>query len=161
MKCANLRQQQQQQQITHDLHTRTEIRKFCKIGKLRNNFAENGPKLDFSKKMGIKMNQKPPMTFEEAAKILGFEQEVKSKDQVDFSKVQQTFEKLYSVNEPAKGGSPYIQSRVWNARQQIETELLNEGLLKQEEYQEFKKATDALLETLRNNAQQQQQQAQQ
>ncbi len=107
------------------------------------------------------MNQKPPMTFEEAAKILGFEQEVKSKDQVDFSKVQQTFEKLYSVNEPVKGGSPYIQSRVWNARQQVETELLNEGLLKQEEYQEFKKATDALLETLRNNAQQQQQQAQQ
>ena len=99
--------------------------------------TENGPKLDFSKKVGIKTNQKPPMTFEEAAKILGFEQEVKSKDQVDFTRVQTTFEKLFTVNDPKKGGSPYIQSRVWNARQQIEADLLKDGLLKQEQYQDF------------------------
>jgi hypothetical protein len=124
--------------------------------KIINTFEENGPKMDFGKKLGVKANMKPPMTIEEAQRILGFES-VKDKD---FVQVQDTFERLFSVNDPSKGGSFYIQSKVYRARECIESELLKEGILSREQFENYKKATDNLIQSLRQPQQQQQQQQQ-
>ncbi len=110
--------------------------------------ARNAPRMDFGGKLGIKPDRKPPMTFEEAARILGIEKDSSSKDQIDFEQVQKTFERLFTVNDPKRGGSFYLQSRVWNARKKIEEELAQEGILKPEDIQKYKQATEELLRNM-------------
>ncbi|KAI8894665.1 Pam16-domain-containing protein [Globomyces pollinis-pini] len=57
------------------------------------------------------------MTIEEAKKILNVEGEV-SKDNL-----LQKYEKLFKVNDPKEGGSFYIQSKVFRAKERIDLEL--------------------------------------
>ena len=42
---------------------------------------------------------------------------------MDMESVIERFKKLYDVNEPKKGGSFYLQSKVLRARQRIELEV--------------------------------------
>jgi len=53
---------------------------------------------------------------EEAKQILNI-------DQLDAEKVQKNYEHLFAVNEKAKGGSFYLQSKVYRAKERIDQEL--------------------------------------
>ena len=114
--------------------------------------AKNGPKMDFGKKLGVKANTKPPMTFEEATRILGIEN-AKSKEEIEYPKVHETFEKLFSVNDPKKGGSFYVQSKIYRARECIESELLKDGMISREEFDNYQKATHNLIQSLKQQQQ--------
>ncbi|KAK0615660.1 Pam16-domain-containing protein [Bombardia bombarda] len=60
------------------------------------------------------------MTLEEACKILN----VKSPQggQADMEQVMERFKRLFDVNDPKKGGSFYLQSKILRARERIEAE---------------------------------------
>ena len=57
------------------------------------------------------------MTVEEAMKILNIE------DIHDAEKLQASFERLFEMNDKAKGGSFYLQSKVFRAKERIDDEL--------------------------------------
>lgn len=61
-------------------------------------------------------NAKTGMTLEEAKQILNIE-EMKPDE------IQKKFEHLFAVNEKAKGGSFYLQSKVFRAKERIDQEL--------------------------------------
>ena len=56
------------------------------------------------------------MSLEEAKQILNVEN-------LDAESVQQKYEHLFNVNDKAKGGSFYIQSKVFRAKERIDQEL--------------------------------------
>jgi mitochondrial import inner membrane translocase subunit TIM16 len=60
------------------------------------------------------------LTLEEACKILDVPPP--KQGQVEMEKVMERFKRLFDSNEPTKGGSFYIQSKVLRARQRIEME---------------------------------------
>ena len=57
------------------------------------------------------------MTVEEAMRILNVE------DIHDAEKLQASFERLFEMNEKTKGGSFYLQSKVFRAKERIDDEL--------------------------------------
>jgi len=57
------------------------------------------------------------MTVEEAMKILNIE------DIHDAEKLQASYERLFEMNEKTKGGSFYLQSKVYRAKERIDDEL--------------------------------------
>jgi len=59
---------------------------------------------------------KTGMSLEEAKQILNVEN-------LDAESVQQKYEHLFNVNDKAKGGSFYIQSKVFRAKERIDQEL--------------------------------------
>lgn len=61
-------------------------------------------------------NARTGMTLEEAKQILNIE-EMKPEE------IQKKFEHLFAVNEKAKGGSFYLQSKVFRAKERIDQEL--------------------------------------
>ena len=57
------------------------------------------------------------MTIEEAMKILNVE------DIRDAEKLRESYERLFEMNEKTKGGSFYLQSKVYRAKERIDDEL--------------------------------------
>ena len=60
------------------------------------------------------------MTLEEACKILNVKQPQAGK--ADMEEVMDRFKRLFDANEPKKGGSFYLQSKILRARERIEAE---------------------------------------
>lgn len=61
------------------------------------------------------------LTLEEACKILNVKPPQQGKANMD--DVMERFKKLFDVNDPQKGGSFYLQSKVLRARERIENEV--------------------------------------
>ncbi|VVC94761.1 unnamed protein product [Leptidea sinapis] len=61
-------------------------------------------------------NASTGLTIEEAMQILNI-------DKLDPEKVKKSYEHLFTVNDKAKGGSFYLQSKVVRAKERIDTEL--------------------------------------
>ena len=68
-----------------------------------NNFASSGLTLDEACKI---LNVKPPQA-----------------GKADMESVMERFKKLFDINDPNKGGSFYLQSKVLRARERIEMEV--------------------------------------
>lgn len=74
------------------------------------------------------------MTLDEAKQILNIN------DLENLEQIQKNYEHLFSVNDKAKGGSFYLQSKVFRAKERIDQEL-KEALKAQQAKQ--KKTTEA------------------
>uniref|UniRef100_A0A0K8TSW1 Putative mitochondria associated granulocyte macrophage csf signaling molecule n=1 Tax=Tabanus bromius TaxID=304241 RepID=A0A0K8TSW1_TABBR len=61
-------------------------------------------------------NARTGMTLEEAQQILNV-------SQLEPEEIQKKFEHLFNVNEKSKGGSFYLQSKVFRAKERIDQEL--------------------------------------
>lgn len=61
------------------------------------------------------------MTLEEAVKILNVKPP--KGGQADMEEVMDRFKRLFDANDPKKGGSFYLQSKVLRARERIESEM--------------------------------------
>jgi import inner membrane translocase subunit TIM16 len=61
------------------------------------------------------------LTLEEACKILNVKPPAKG--QANMEDVMERFKKLFDVNDPKKGGSFYLQSKILRARERIESEV--------------------------------------
>lgn len=70
------------------------------------------------------------LTLDEACKILNVSPP--KSGQADLKKVHDNFKRLFDVNDPKKGGSFYLQSKVLRARERLELEV-REALAKREE----------------------------
>ncbi|KAF0852687.1 mitochondrial presequence translocase-assisted motor (PAM complex) Tim16 subunit (Pam16) [Andalucia godoyi] len=57
-----------------------------------------------------------PMNLEEAKSVLGL------KDNATAQDAAKVYERMFNANEPSKGGSFYIQSKIYRARETIEKE---------------------------------------
>eukprot|EP01080_Neovahlkampfia_damariscottae_P006920 gene6920-11083_t len=68
-------------------------------------------------KMGVKSGPKP-MTKEEAILILGLNEEKQPTKEFILEK----YNRLFKVNDPEKGGSFYIQSKVYRAKEFLDGE---------------------------------------
>jgi len=60
------------------------------------------------------------MTLDEACKILNVKPPMKGEANMD--EVMERFKKLFDANDPKKGGSFYLQSKILRARERIESE---------------------------------------
>ena len=59
-----------------------------------------------------------PLTRDESIKILGIESKVTNiKDDIDPQAIMERFEELFSRNDPEKGGSFYLQSKIYFAKE--------------------------------------------
>ena len=61
----------------------------------------------------LKISQGEPMIKEEAMKILNFS----PKDELNSKEIMERFEKYFLMNEPEKGGSYYLQNKVFYAKE--------------------------------------------
>lgn len=61
------------------------------------------------------------LTLDEACKILNVSPPKAGK--ADVEQVMERFKKLFDLNEPKKGGSFYLQSKILRARERIELEM--------------------------------------
>jgi import inner membrane translocase subunit TIM16 len=61
------------------------------------------------------------LSVEEACKILDVAPPKQGK--ADMTKIMERFQRLFDSNEPTKGGSFYLQSKILRARQRIEMEV--------------------------------------
>lgn len=61
------------------------------------------------------------LTLDEACKILNVKPPMGGK--TDMPAVMDRFKKLFDINEPKKGGSFYLQSKILRARERIEMEV--------------------------------------
>lgn len=68
----------------------------------------------------------PGITLEEAMQILNV-------NKLDPEEVKKSYEHLFAVNDKAKGGSFYLQSKVFRAKERIDKELKINPEVKQEE----------------------------
>ncbi|XP_014253845.1 mitochondrial import inner membrane translocase subunit TIM16 [Cimex lectularius] len=73
-------------------------------------------------------NSKSGITLEEAKQILNIEK-------LDPEEIQKKYQHLFSVNEKTKGGSLYLQSKVFRAKERIDEELQTMSKYKQEDEQ--------------------------
>lgn len=72
------------------------------------------------------------MTLEEAMQILDV-------DKIDPIKVQEKYDHLFNINDKSKGGSFYLQSKVFRAKERIDHEL--QEVLKKQNQQIKNKAS--------------------
>jgi import inner membrane translocase subunit TIM16 len=86
-----------------------------------------------------------PMTKSEANMILGFE---KSEKDVSAEEVKEAFERMYKLNEPENGGSFYIQSKIFRAREYIENEMMKDGKISREQFELARSATEKYINTM-------------
>jgi import inner membrane translocase subunit TIM16 len=63
------------------------------------------------------------LTIQEALKILDVPAPAKETKVQDMERVIERFQKLFDTNDPKKGGSFYLQSKILRARQRIEDEV--------------------------------------
>ncbi|KAM7191257.1 mitochondrial import inner membrane translocase [Rhypophila sp. PSN 637] len=62
------------------------------------------------------------MTLDEACKILNVKQPAKG-EPANMEEVMDRFKRLFDANNPEKGGSFYLQSKILRARERIEAEM--------------------------------------
>ncbi|ROW01332.1 hypothetical protein VMCG_05941 [Cytospora schulzeri] len=76
------------------------------------------------------------MTLEEAVKILDVKAPQGGK--VDMEEVMDRFKRLFDANDPQKGGSFYLQSKILRARERIEADAkpMQEKIAQEEEVKE-------------------------
>lgn len=77
------------------------------------------------------------LTLDEACKILNVRPPLKGK--INMEAVMERFKRLYDVNNPQKGGSFYLQSKILRARERIENEVSLAEWTKTEEAKMTKK----------------------
>jgi import inner membrane translocase subunit TIM16 len=65
------------------------------------------------------------LTLDEACKILNVKPP--QNGQTNMEDVMERFKKLFDVNDPKKGGSFYLQSKILRARERIESEIRQAG----------------------------------
>lgn len=65
------------------------------------------------------------LTLDEACKILNVKPP--QQGQANMEDVMERFKKLFDVNDPKKGGSFYLQSKILRARERIESEVRKAG----------------------------------
>lgn len=65
-------------------------------------------------------NLKTGLTLEEAQQILNV-------NQMEKEAIQKSYEHLFAANDKAKGGSFYIQSKVFRAKERLDQELKSQG----------------------------------
>ncbi|ROW03540.1 hypothetical protein VSDG_01274 [Cytospora chrysosperma] len=77
------------------------------------------------------------MTLEEAVKILDVKAPTKG-GQVDMEEVMDRFKRLFDANDPQKGGSFYLQSKILRARERIEADAkpMQEKMAQEQELKE-------------------------
>ncbi|XP_062564174.1 mitochondrial import inner membrane translocase subunit Tim16 [Armigeres subalbatus] len=68
----------------------------------------------------VAANLKTGITLEEAQQILNV-------SKLDPEEIQKNYDHLFSVNDKSKGGSFYLQSKVFRAKERIDQELKAEG----------------------------------
>ncbi|KAJ1751411.1 mitochondrial import inner membrane translocase subunit TIM16 [Coemansia sp. RSA 1821] len=89
---------------------------------------------------GDKMTKASGLTVDESTKILNLD-DVNNREEM-----MKKFEHLFEANDPKKGGSHYLQSKVIRARERIEMHWAQEKLLAEQakaaEMAEAKEATD-------------------
>lgn len=100
-------------------------------------------------KMG--MSSITPMTRNEANIILGFEK--KDSDVLTPEEVKEAFERMFKLNDPENGGSFYIQSKIYRAKEYIENDMLKNGTLTREQFNAFRSGTEKYIMTLNNKTQ--------
>lgn len=61
------------------------------------------------------------MTTEEASQILGVRKDAGLKD------IAEQYDRLFKANDPAKGGSQYLQAKIYSAKQSMEKEAIARG----------------------------------
>lgn len=66
-------------------------------------------------------NMRGRITAVEASEILGIKKDAGLKD------IYNRYDRLFKANDPAKGGSIYIQAKIHNAKQQLEKEAIERG----------------------------------
>ncbi|KAJ3102514.1 hypothetical protein HDU97_000473 [Phlyctochytrium planicorne] len=69
---------------------------------------------------GAAVSQKLGMTPDEAAQILNIKKDFKAEEMI------KNFEHLFKQNDPANGGSFYLQSKVFRAKERLEAEMKKE-----------------------------------
>eukprot|EP00516_Mucochytrium_quahogii_P011907 CAMPEP_0203805280 /NCGR_PEP_ID=MMETSP0100_2-20121128/14126_1 /ASSEMBLY_ACC=CAM_ASM_000210 /TAXON_ID=96639 /ORGANISM=" , Strain NY0313808BC1" /LENGTH=121 /DNA_ID=CAMNT_0050713739 /DNA_START=132 /DNA_END=497 /DNA_ORIENTATION=+ len=65
---------------------------------------------------------KNKMSVEEGLKVLNFERQPKSLEEVN-----QQFTRFFNANDPSKGGSFYLQSKFYRAKEVVEEQLKEEA----------------------------------
>ncbi len=85
-----------------------------------------------------------PMSKQEAAQILGVDVDTLEQKDFDFEQVQSHFERMFTQNDPEKGGSFYIQSKIYFARDLLEKELVKSGALTQDKASQFRRAAEKI-----------------
>lgn len=71
-------------------------------------------------------NASTGLTLEEAMQILNL-------DKLDLEKFQKNYQHLFIVNDKAKGGSFYLQSKIVRAKERIDVEIMSKETSKQEQ----------------------------
>ena len=66
---------------------------------------------------------KNEMTAREAQQILNFEKKPKS-----FKELNERFDRYFQANDPNKGGSFYLQSKIFRAKEALEKSMKSEGI---------------------------------
>lgn len=64
------------------------------------------------------VSRRGKMTSEEATQILNLE-----KNKINMANILQQYDRYYTANDPAKGGSFYLQSKIFRAKEALEFEL--------------------------------------
>jgi mitochondrial import inner membrane translocase subunit TIM16 len=73
---------------------------------------------------GARTHKADGLTVQEACKILDVPQPAGRETRAaDMERMLERFQKLFDTNDPKKGGSFYLQSKILRARQRIEDEL--------------------------------------
>lgn len=65
-------------------------------------------------------NLKTGLTLEEAKQILNV-------NEIEKEAIQKSYDHLFAVNDKAKGGSFYVQSKVFRAKERLDQELKSQG----------------------------------
>ncbi|XP_063705164.1 mitochondrial import inner membrane translocase subunit tim16-B-like [Culicoides brevitarsis] len=81
-------------------------------------------------------NAKSGITLEEAQQILNV-------SKLDPEEVQKKYEHLFAVNDKSKGGSFYLQSKVFRAKERIDQEMKSQGIIKNKTAETETKSEDS------------------
>ncbi|CCH61043.1 hypothetical protein TBLA_0D05510 [Henningerozyma blattae CBS 6284] len=71
-------------------------------------------------KNGKKLSEYGGITLDESCKILNIENNMKN---LTIDKINQRFDYLFNINDKAKGGSFYLQSKIYRAAERMKWEL--------------------------------------
>lgn len=78
------------------------------------------------------------MTLHEAKQILNIE------NIQDLEALQKKYEHMFSINDKSKGGSFYLQSKVYRAKERIDRELIDIGVKEVQETTQTQENTDTV-----------------
>ena len=91
----------------------------------RHKRLKNTPKLLLGTGAGTALKAYSGLTLDEACRILNVKPP--QNGVIDETMLMERFKKLYDVNEPGKGGSFHLQSKILRAKERIESEVREAG----------------------------------